>query len=186
MNGPTFCINGSGPKNSHLLNTASLLKIYSNFLLQYFVFYVIIFYRNIIIQQNSEKLCWYWYTRKFGMGWLQRILSLNQSEQAKLHIPQSAQQKELEQRIAEQINPAYFASSPTQEDQYWSRYVNGTEEDYLWRRLSDNFYQKDVVPSTYLEIHNACYEAYNANPLAFAIIELPPQSSSLCLDSFSK
>ncbi len=29
-----------------------------------------------------------------------------------------------------------------------------------------------VVPSTYLEIHNACYEAYNANPLAFAIIEI--------------
>src|SRR5436309_11961435 len=79
---------------------------------------------------------------------------------------------ENQQRIAEQIIPTYFASRPTQEDQYWSRYVNGAEEDYLWRRLSDNFYQKDVIPSTYLEIHNQCYEAYNANPLAFAIIEL--------------
>ena len=37
---------------------------------------------------------------------------------------------------------------------------------------SDNWYQKDVIPSTYLELHNACYEAYNANPLAFAIIEI--------------
>ena len=106
------------------------------------------------------------------MGWLQRILSINRSGQEKLRIPQSVLQKEPNQRITEQVNPAYFASSPTQEDQYWSKYVNGTEEDYLWRRLSDNFYQKDVIPSTYLEIHNQCYEAYNANPLAFAIIEL--------------
>ncbi len=30
----------------------------------------------------------------------------------------------------------------------------------------------EVVPSTYLEIHNLCYEAYNANPLASAIIEI--------------
>lgn len=29
-----------------------------------------------------------------------------------------------------------------------------------------------MIPSTYLELHNACYEAYNANPLAFAIIEI--------------
>ncbi len=28
------------------------------------------------------------------------------------------------------------------------------------------------MPSTYLEVHNACYEAYNANPLAFAIVEI--------------
>src|SRR5690349_1432829 len=106
------------------------------------------------------------------MGWLQRFLSFNRLGQARPHIPQSTQQLESEQRVTEQINPTYFASSPTQEDQYWSRYVNGTEEDYLWRRLSDNFYQKDVIPSTYLEIHNAVYEAYRANPLAFAIIEL--------------
>src|SRR5262245_15529225 len=106
------------------------------------------------------------------MGWLQRFLSPNRLGQAKSKIPQSTQQLELGQRVAEQINPTYFASSPTQEDQYWSKYVNGTEEDYLWRRLSDTFYQKDVIPSTYLEIHNACYEAWNSNPLAFAIIEL--------------
>jgi hypothetical protein len=31
---------------------------------------------------------------------------------------------------------------------------------------------REVIPSTYLEIHNLCYEAYNANPLASAIIEI--------------
>jgi len=50
--------------------------------------------------------------------------------------------------------------------------ATGGEEDYYWRRLSDNWYQKDVIPSTYLELHNACYEAYNANPLAFAVVEI--------------
>src|SRR5947209_1802298 len=79
---------------------------------------------------------------------------------------------EYEQRIAEQINPTAIASSPTQEDWYWGRLATGGEEDYYWRRLSDNWYMKDVIPSTYLEIHNACYEAYNANPLAFAVIEI--------------
>ncbi len=75
-------------------------------------------------------------------------------------------------RITELINPTAFASSPTQEDWYWGRMATGSEEDYFWRRLSDNWYQKDTIPSTYLEIHNQCYEAYNANPLAFAIIEI--------------
>nr|HET6902711.1 hypothetical protein [Ktedonobacteraceae bacterium] len=79
---------------------------------------------------------------------------------------------ENEQRIAEQINPTAIASSPTQEDWYWGRLATGGEEDYYWRRLSDNWYMKDVIPSTYLELHNACYEAYNANPLAFAVIEI--------------
>jgi hypothetical protein len=77
----------------------------------------------------------------------------------------------VEGRITEQ-NPTAYASSPTQEDWYWGRMATGSEEDYYWRRLSDNFYQKDVIPSTYLELHNQCFEAYNANPLAFAIIEL--------------
>jgi hypothetical protein len=77
------------------------------------------------------------------------------------------------QRISEQVNPTMMATSaPTQEDWYWGRLATGGEEDYYWRRLSDNWFQKDLIPSTYLEIHNACYEAYNANPLAFAIIEL--------------
>ncbi len=75
-------------------------------------------------------------------------------------------------RMQEQINPAAMSSSPTEEDRYWGRTATGTEEDYYWRRLSDNWYQKDPIPSTYLELHNACYEAYNANPLAFAIIEM--------------
>ena len=77
-----------------------------------------------------------------------------------------------QQDVVEQINSTYFSSSPTQEDQYWSRRASGEEEDYYWRRLSDQIYLKDVVPSTYLEIHNQVYETYNANPLAFAIIEL--------------
>jgi hypothetical protein len=76
------------------------------------------------------------------------------------------------QQIAEQINPTYIASSPTQEDWYWGRMATGEEEDFYWRRLSDNWFQKDPLPATYLELHNACYEAYNANPLAFAIIEI--------------
>ncbi len=75
-------------------------------------------------------------------------------------------------RIWEQINPTAFSSSPTQEDWYWGRLATGGEEDYYWRRLSDNWYQKDVIPSTFLEILNSCYEAYNANPLAQAIIEI--------------
>ena len=74
--------------------------------------------------------------------------------------------------IKEQIDPTYMASSPTQEDWYWGRLATGLEEDRYWRRLSDNFYQKDVIPATYLELHNLCYEAYNANPLAFAIVEI--------------
>ncbi len=75
-------------------------------------------------------------------------------------------------RIQEQVNSTYIASSPTQEDWFWGRLASGGEEDFYWRRLSDNYWQKDVIPSTYLEIHNQCYEAYNANPLAFAIIEI--------------
>src|SRR5215472_6147245 len=76
-----------------------------------------------------------------------------------------------QQRVQELINPSYISSSPTQEDWYWSR-ANGTDEDFTWRRLTDIWYQKDVIPSTYLEIHNQCYESYNSNPLAFAIVEL--------------
>ncbi|HLG68882.1 MAG TPA: hypothetical protein VK009_00505 [Chloroflexota bacterium] len=73
-----------------------------------------------------------------------------------------------EQDIQEET--AYPAG--TLEDFYWGRPVSGTEEDYLWRRLSDNWYQKDVIPSTYLELHNQCYEAYNSNPLARQAIEI--------------
>jgi hypothetical protein len=75
-------------------------------------------------------------------------------------------------RILEQINSTFISSSPTQEDWYWGRLATGGEEDFFWRRLSDNWYQKDVIPSTFLELHNQCYEAYNSNPLAFAIIEM--------------
>lgn len=84
----------------------------------------------------------------------------------------SAASTRSEQHIQEQLNPTFFSSSPTQEDRYWGSAATGDEEDYFWRRLSDNWYQKDPLPATYLELHNACYEAYNANPLAFAIIEI--------------
>lgn len=60
-------------------------------------------------------------------------------------------QEGLRQRISEVVNPTAFASSPTQEDWYWGRLATGSEEDFWWRRLSDNWYQKDVIPSTYLE-----------------------------------
>ena len=60
----------------------------------------------------------------------------------------------------------------TQEDWYWGRNTAGTEEDFFWRRLSDNWYMKDVQPAVYLELHNECYEAYNANPLANSIVEM--------------
>lgn len=76
------------------------------------------------------------------------------------------------QRVQEQIDPTYYSSLySTQEDQYWGYYASGTEEDFLWRRLTQQWFLKDVIPAVYLEIHNLCYEAYNANPLAFAIIE---------------
>src|SRR5579864_4154084 len=80
------------------------------------------------------------------------------------HTPTSSD----EHAISEETN---FPAG-TLEDFYWGRPTGGTEEDYLWRRLSDNWYQKDVIPSTYLEIHNQCFEAYNANPLAKRTIDL--------------
>ncbi len=75
----------------------------------------------------------------------------------------------LEQQVAQDSPLAGVAG--TLEDFYWGRFTGGVEEDYLWRRLSDNWYQKDVIPSTYLELHNQCYEAYNSNPLAALIID---------------
>ena len=71
-------------------------------------------------------------------------------------------------RLAEGIG----SGGPPQEERYWGTPAAGVEEDFYWRRLSDNWYQKDVLPGTYLEIHNQCYEAYNANPLANYIVEL--------------
>ena len=77
-------------------------------------------------------------------------------------------------RLAEGTGPPGGAG--TQEDWYWGASAGqsggGLEEDLYWRRLSDSWYQKDLLPATYLEMHNQCYEAYNANPLANAIIEL--------------
>ncbi|GHO98450.1 hypothetical protein KSF_084980 [Reticulibacter mediterranei] len=78
-----------------------------------------------------------------------------------------------EEQIQEQIDPTLLAfAAPTQEDYTWSKLTTGGEEDYYWRRLSDVAYQKDLMPSTYLELHNLIYESYHANPLAFAIIEM--------------
>lgn len=46
-------------------------------------------------------------------------------------------------------------TTATTEDWFWGRAsATGTEEDYFWRRLSDNWTRKDVLPSTYREIHN--------------------------------
>jgi hypothetical protein len=76
------------------------------------------------------------------------------------------------QPVREELALAAQEPPMTQEDWYWGRTTAGTEEDYYWRRLSDNWYLKDVQPAIYLEIHNECYEAYNANPLANAIVEM--------------
>jgi hypothetical protein len=79
-------------------------------------------------------------------------------------IRRAAGRKELREQVSAPI---------TTEDWFWGRTLaTGTEEDYFWRRLSDNWTQKDVLPSTYREIHNQVYEAYNSNPLANAIVEL--------------
>jgi hypothetical protein len=103
------------------------------------------------------------------MSWLGRILHLLEQQQVS-----STDEPGIQQQVREQVNPTFFASSssPTQEDAYWGKLASGGEEDYLWRRLSDSPFIKDVIPATYLEIHNQCYEAYNANPLAFSIIEM--------------
>ena len=76
-------------------------------------------------------------------------------------------------RIQQQIDLTAYSGPVTQEDWYYGQYpgASGAMEDYLWRRLSDAWYIKDVIPAVYLEIHNQCYEAYRANPLAFAVIE---------------
>ncbi len=105
------------------------------------------------------------------MGWF-GLFRQNRSQAGRAAALSSSGDPRTDSHVLEQLNPAFFASSPTQEDRYWGHVASGSEEDYYWRRLSDNFYQKDVLPSTYLEIHNQCYEAYNANPLAFSIIEL--------------
>ncbi|GHO85784.1 hypothetical protein [Dictyobacter formicarum] len=83
-----------------------------------------------------------------------------------------SRRKSKRQRIAEQVDLAATTGGLTQEDLTWGRNVLGGEEDYYWRRLSDDFALKDIVPATYLELHNQCYEAWNANPLASAIIEM--------------
>src|SRR5690348_3380876 len=104
------------------------------------------------------------------MVWWQRMLSLTRLGQTALHAPQSTQSG---QHVQEQINPTYFYSAPTQEDYYYGPLgASGSQEDLWWRRLSDQAFLKDVIPSVYLEIHNAVYEAWQANPRAFAIIEI--------------
>ena len=74
-------------------------------------------------------------------------------------------------RVVEQLSSADGFS---QEDVLWGDDVSGmgVEEDIYWRHLSDDASLKDVIPSTYLELHYQCYEAWNANPLAAAVIEM--------------
>ncbi|GER88626.1 hypothetical protein KDW_27880 [Dictyobacter vulcani] len=69
-------------------------------------------------------------------------------------------------RITEQINPAFLSS----DDPFGNR--AGTEEDYYWRALSGDVTRKDLLPATYLELHEQCYEAWSVNPLASAILEI--------------
>jgi len=83
--------------------------------------------------------------------------------------PASQRERAQEQQVANDSPLAGVAG--TLEDFYWGRFTGGVEEDYLWRRLSDNWYQKDVIPPTYLELHNQAYEAYNSNPLAALVID---------------
>jgi hypothetical protein len=106
------------------------------------------------------------------MVWFDKLLGLPKRPETSNTIDEPQQQQA--NHIIEQINPTMLSmSAPTQEDQYWGHLAGtGTEEDALWRRLSDVWYVKDVQPSIYLELHNAIYEAYHANPLAFAIIEI--------------
>jgi hypothetical protein len=97
-----------------------------------------------------------------------RVVGLQEASVSELNAAIEERVRELR----EDTNPG-SASQPTVEDWYWGRHgSSGTEEDYFWRRLSDNWYQKDVVPSTYLEIHNQVFEAWNANPMANYIIEM--------------
>lgn len=63
-------------------------------------------------------------------------------------------------------------TTPTQEDHYWGNFAPPYGNDGPWRSLSETASRKDVEPATYQELHHACYEAYNANPIAFAIIEI--------------
>src|SRR5436305_2746429 len=101
---------------------------------------------------------------------------MNRKKRRSLHNPDAtptATSSAEPQHITEQVNPTMLsASTPTQEDYYWGRVASGSEEDYYWRRLSDHWWQKDLLPSTYLEMHNLVYEAWNANPLATTIIEI--------------
>jgi hypothetical protein len=70
-------------------------------------------------------------------------------------------------------NPRQRILEAVQEDWFWGRInTTGAEEDYYWRRLSDNWAHKDVLPAVYLDLHNQVFEAYNANPMANAIIEM--------------
>src|SRR6266567_2771777 len=75
--------------------------------------------------------------------------------------------------ITEQMNPVMmFGSMPTEEDYFWGAPNGGSEEDRYWQSLSDIAYQKDLMLSTYLEMHSHIYEAWQSNPLARAIIEM--------------
>jgi hypothetical protein len=104
-------------------------------------------------------------------------MSRRKNRQSNKRIQENiAEQKVSEPRhVQEQIdqsNLTYWSGPQTQEDWLWGwNGSGGVEEDLYWRRLSDVWYMKDLIPSIYLEVHNACYEAYRANPLAFAIIE---------------
>jgi hypothetical protein len=97
-------------------------------------------------------------------SWFQRL--------AKFSLVSNQSASNDSQRLYEQNNPAFSAGAAMQAESSSGRLGSGVDEDRYWHRPAEAFFQKDVLPSTYLEIHNECYEAYNANPLAYAIIEL--------------
>jgi hypothetical protein len=105
-----------------------------------------------------------WQTR------IRRIFGLGGRAEGK-PVPQETSAGQQPQPVREEMRLAALLPPLTQEDWYWGRMSAGTEEDYFWRRLSDNWFMKDSQPAVYLELHNECYEAYCANPLASTIVE---------------
>ncbi len=87
-------------------------------------------------------------------------------------VPQAGHARERGQTAQPVREEVPLAAQPplTEEDWFWG-HLTGTEEDDLWRRLSERGSFRDISPASYLELQNECYEAYCANPLASTIIE---------------
>ncbi len=86
--------------------------------------------------------------------------------------PVSDVKNEQNKQIEKSVDLAYYWGPTTrEEDWYWNTYgTTGTQEDFWWRRLTDVWYQRDVIPSVYLEIQNHIWEAYRGNPLVMLLL----------------